>query len=1190
MAKKKSASQDGFEIAEGLSGIRNAPGMYLGEQGSDMAYRVVKEEVDNAYDEAVAGRNNLIEVVIDEDEDFHIVADGAGGIPTEKKKLKDGSKVTILTAAFTRVHAGGKFNDKAYKTSCFTGDTKIRMLDGTVRTMEWLAENYYDRAFWVYSCTPEGYIVPGKAFFPRMTKSVDVLYEITLDNGQKERCTDDHRWMLRDGTYCKARDLEPGVSLMPLYTKEDDQNHTLVRLNNMGQPHLRREGKRQRNRKYMYAPMYRMVYAHMSDSDRLPGYDIHHADFNPRNDCPENLVRIKKKLHKRLHSVQGQRTGALSSSLVKYNQSEKGRATSSRIGKENVRYLKAFSRSAAGRKASSEKMRNLNKLNSIEQQRGRVFKVYLYITRYLELPFNRDTYAEYKIKTTRSWERLSELFANKKDIENNVEDYLKRKRRSGVGYDSLMQDYHAKFQRQVSKHGKTNHKVVSVKEVYVKQTPVYDLSVETYHNFALDSGVFVHNSGTHGVGVAAANAVSSSMRVFSTYNGSLVRQEFACGEIVGKPDPVRIKKLDTDIAERLSLKASKYGTIVATKLDQTVVSADAKRGKKLPKKYEHASVPVRRTADWLSDMAMLNPGLRILLTVISKGKTKTTEYLNKKTLEVIPKVLAEKSEVSLVGKPFVFETDYISCTIAWSDHTDSNLLKTFVNTSPTIDGGWHKVGLQNALSVALKPYMPKTKKKSSVTPSDLVLGAVGMFNWKMHGAQYTSQVKDKLASRVDKEVSDLITEPLIEYFDKNKRVAKHIIKFVTAMNKGREELAATVKSMAEVRKKTRGNMLPASLAEAPRAKAADRELFLVEGDSAAGCFTDDTPVLMHDGTIKTFGSLLLDYYDDIDNYGISYDVNTKTFFKQKFIQPRLTKAVNQLSIVTFHDGSEYKCTTDHKWLCLDEDSPSGYTFVEAINLTTNHLVCKFYTYDDYADHATIKGVRTEYYEEPVSVYDATMPKSHTFVLANGCVVHNTAINSRNSEYQEVLPATGKPLNALTNSLAKVISHRDVGPFLIALGADLKTLDLKKDNPTIDVSKLRVGHVILLVDSDPDGGHIAVLYLAVIYRLMPDLFKQGRVWCIDSPLFAALHKGELYGGMTFKEARDAAPKAVKDKEIVRIKGWGEVDENYLEPIAFDPDTRKLIQINPFASAEDRQEFLNIVGEGPEFRRQLLGLLD
>src|SRR5690606_297845 len=113
----------------------------------------------------------------------------------------------------------------------------------------------------------------------------------------------------------------------------------------------------------------------------------------------------------------------------------------------------------------------------------------------------------------------------------------------------------------------------------------------------------------------------------------------------------------------------------------------------------------------------------------------------------------------------------------------------------------------------------------------------------------------------------------------------------------------------------------------------------------------------------------------------------------------------------------------------------------------------------------------------------------------------------------VLGAGGKPLNALKATLAKVLAHEEIQNMLIALGADIRTLDPKADNPTLSVDKLRVAHLILLVDPDPDGYHIAVLYLAAIYRLMPDLLRQGRVWCVNAPLFSVIHDGKLYGGAT-----------------------------------------------------------------------------
>src|SRR5690606_38796736 len=99
--------------------------------------------------------------------------------------------------------------------------------------------------------------------------------------------------------------------------------------------------------------------------------------------------------------------------------------------------------------------------------------------------------------------------------------------------------------------------------------------------------------------------------------------------------------------------------------------------------------------------------------------------------------------------------------------------------------------------------MPAKKGKGGLgfTGSDLLIGLTGVFDWRMHGAQYTSQVKDKLASKVDKEVYDALLPAFEEYFKANERVAKAIIKRAQVMTKGRAELAAVVKSMSEVKKK-----------------------------------------------------------------------------------------------------------------------------------------------------------------------------------------------------------------------------------------------------------------------------------------------------------------------------------------------------------------------------------------------------
>ncbi|MEG0374171.1 MAG: hypothetical protein RR672_00940 [Raoultibacter sp.] len=239
---------------------------------------------------------------------------------------------------------------------------------------------------------------------------------------------------------------------------------------------------------------------------------------------------------------------------------------------------------------------------------------------------------------------------------------------------------------------------------------------------------------------------------------------------------------------------------------------------------------------------------------------------------------------------------------------------------------------------------------------------------------------------------------------------------------------------------------------------------------------------------------------------------------------------------------------------------------------------------------TVKAVRRVKLDAPVPVYDATMPVHHNFVLGNGVVVHNTAKHARNPDHQEVMLAGGKPLNGLKASLADVLKHKEVQGMLVSVGADLRSLDPKAEAPKLSTKNLRIGNLLFLMDADPDGFHIATLFLGVIYRLLPDLMKEGRVWIVDAPLYNVMHKGIHYGGMSFDECRAKAPAAVKDKEIVRAKGWGEVEPEVLEAIAFNPKTRRLIRVNPFTSVEQERFFRGVLAEDAVHRRRLLGLED
>lgn len=188
---------------------------------------------------------------------------------------------------------------------CFTGDTKVKMLDGTEKTFEELVKyeaEHPDSEYWVYSVNSKGSFVPGKAQHPRITGYTKELVEITLDNGSSFKCTPNHKIMLRDGSYKEAKDLETTDSLMPLYTKFNEStefhnpNREMIFDNADGE----------------WKFTHKLV-SNYFNGETKKGEQIHHIDENYLNNSPENLMIMNSEEHHRLHS---------SKRIIEYNQSD----------------------------------------------------------------------------------------------------------------------------------------------------------------------------------------------------------------------------------------------------------------------------------------------------------------------------------------------------------------------------------------------------------------------------------------------------------------------------------------------------------------------------------------------------------------------------------------------------------------------------------------------------------------------------------------------------------------------------------------------------------------------------------------------------------------------------------------------------------------------------------------------------
>jgi DNA gyrase subunit B len=112
MAKATYTAKD-ITVLEGLEPVRLRPGMYIGSTGLRGLHHLVYEVVDNSVDEALAGRNDKIEVTLHPDHSV-TVRDWGSGIPVD---VVEGQGESALTVVLTKLHAGGKFGGEGYKVS-----------------------------------------------------------------------------------------------------------------------------------------------------------------------------------------------------------------------------------------------------------------------------------------------------------------------------------------------------------------------------------------------------------------------------------------------------------------------------------------------------------------------------------------------------------------------------------------------------------------------------------------------------------------------------------------------------------------------------------------------------------------------------------------------------------------------------------------------------------------------------------------------------------------------------------------------------------------------------------------------------------------------------------------------------------------------------------------------------------------
>ena len=489
-------------------------------------------------------------------------------------------------------------------------------------------------------------------------------------------------------------------------------------------------------------------------------------------------------------------------------------------------------------------------------------------------------------------------------------------------------------------------------------------------------GKFDHSSykvsgGLHGVGVSVVNALSIKLDLEIFRDGQVYHQWYAQGV--------------TQSELEVTGKTTKRGTKVTFKPDGEIFEA---------LEYSFDTLSQR-----LRELSFLNKGLKITITdertkkghefKYEGGIKSFVEYLNQRKTPI-------HDVIYLTG-----EKDGIVLEIAmqYNDAYTENIF-SFANNINTIEGGTHLTGFKSAITRAINQFASQSNLlkdlKENPSGEDVREGLTAVVSVKIPDPQFEGQTKSKLGnSEVEGLVKQLVYDKLYEFMENKPPMARKIIAKVIEAARARE---AARQARNLVRRKGALDLgsLPGKLADCQEKDPSVSELYIVEGDSAGGCFSGDTEVALADGRNLSFHELIREWEEGKKNFCYTRNADGSVAI-EAIRHPRLTRRRASVVRVTLDDGSQVVCTPDHLF-----QIPDGH-YRKASDLRQGDSLSPLYRKISKREgRITIKG-----YE---MVFDATKKKwIFTHMLADqwnlknavysegdGCCKHHKDFNKRNN--------------------------------------------------------------------------------------------------------------------------------------------------------------------------------------------------
>jgi len=664
-----------------------------------------------------------------------------------------------------------------------------------------------------------------------------------------------------------------------------------------------------------------------------------------------------------------------------------------------------------------------------------------------------------------------------------------------------------------------------------------------------DKSSYKVSGGLHGVGVSCVNALSKKLIVIIQKDGKKYIQEYQKGI------PVTELKILGETSER--------GTEIHFYPDEEIFNET--------QVYQY-EILARR----IRELAFLNKGIKINLKDERDGKEELFQfnggilefvtYLNKNKEILHEPIYLEKEEDKII----------VEIALQYNDSFNENTF-SYVNNINTIEGGTHLVGFYNGLTKVINDYIEKNfKNEEKLTSNDIKEGLTAIISTKVPNPQFEGQTKTKLGnSEVRTIVYKITFEALSTYLEENPTIAKKILEKAMLAAKAREA-ARKAKDLARRKGALSSSSLPGKLADCQERDPAKCELFLVEGDSAGGCFSGDTKIALVDGRNLSFKELIKEHKQRKKNY--CYTLDNKNNIQIALIKnPRLTKRNSEVIKIILDNNEEIICTLNHKFRLVDG------TYIEANKIKKTDNLASFYKKENITISRKSKNYNHKIKKilklnKRIDVYDLEVKDTHNFALSSGVFVHNSAKSGRTRTTQAILPLRGKILNVEKARIDKIFANNEITTLISAIGAGI--------GDEFDITKLRYNRIIIMTDADIDGSHISCLLLTFFYRFMKPLVEQGHIYIAMPPLYKVSKGKEKIYLMNDQELNETIERLGKDINIQRYKGLGEMNPDQLWETTLDPESRHMKQVIVEDAVAADAMFTVLMGDQVDPRREFI----